>query len=294
MEKQQFEKSSGANLNIQQKRIAELEAQLLTNRAELEKLRNNYAEPAVENRLKLFKFEFLAEVNKSITKRLLSISATIACIGTLLSFLGYATIKELLISQIDINSIKEKVLVAAEGEIKNITQVKDRVLILENEFKTNVDFLKMQADSFKKQVEGDLTQISADLSASTEAIGNRVFSPDSASDTKAEILVGWTFFAQKKKGVSAYSAFAFKIVAKSQNARTRKSLYPYKDDRVECLNKSWFVRTGFPSRSVLKPPIGSLKKGGQAMVFDVKEVRDKNGNLEVWIKIQPVSGAKIL
>lgn len=219
----------------------------------------------------LFRYEIIGNVNETINNQKKSayiiISIFLAFLTLficLLTFLGYENIKNSLLKQIDIDKIKQKVLVSAQNELKEVEEIKNR--ILEIEIKT--------------------AETANDLQKSTEALGEHVYATVVDDSLASKLPTGWTFFAQQYRNSIKFSMQAFKVVKTSSKKRSKS--YPYKGDIVKCIIPLQFVRTGPPLKSKMRPVIGAVREGDSGRVINTKEIRDTKGNDEIWIKIEPV------
>lgn len=108
------------------------------------KLDSNFKED--ENFYNRIKLEILKDTRTETNKRLLTIIPIAGLILSIFGFLGFENIKNGLLDQIDVESIKEKVLIAANDEMKDIENTKTKVINLENEIKGFLDSTKVYSE----------------------------------------------------------------------------------------------------------------------------------------------------
>ena len=160
-----------------------------------------------------------------------------------------------------------------------------------NEIQKSINDVEAKIIKLKEKAgkaDSDLVQMTSDLQKWDEAVSRQVFGEEGSTDiVKSKLPIGWTFFAEKYKRSKKFSKQGFRVVNRTLTSpKNRSKSYPYKGDTVECIRLSQYVRTGPPAKSKLRPVVGTYKKGDKGVVLDVLEIKDKYGNIEVWISVE--------
>lgn len=186
---------------MNERTVEELKDQIRLQELEIEFLRKKYEREFQfdENREKAIKLEILKEAKSDTNKRLLTLIPLFGIILSVFGFLGYENIKTSLLKQIDIEPLKNEVLIAAKSEIKDVERTKSKVQKLEREvnellestkkYHNEVYTLAQAVEDSKKESESIIESLDPKLKIEIERKLRNRFLDESGLSTELAISI---------------------------------------------------------------------------------------------------------
>jgi len=140
----------------EQIRLQELEINFLKEKIESISLSNDQK--------KAIKFETLYEANRGVNRKLLILIPIIGLALSVFGFFGYENIKTSILGKIDIQSLKNEVLIAAEKEVKSIERTSKKL----DELEKKIDLLDQEVQVGTKKTESIIESLDPKLRDSIE------------------------------------------------------------------------------------------------------------------------------